>query len=174
MASLLLAFLLCANAWYAVVYLPRYFGALGVPTTYAFAACVMAAVAALLMWRREGLIHGFVTGLAVFGGLIGLFWPASETLLQHIDGGGMSTYQNVVFLGAALSSLVALIGVGMELLRGQASTVWLLAATIGTAAAGLVAPGSPPGARWELTLGLPFLVSGLIARRLARERHRAA
>ena len=165
-----LVVLVGVTAWYAVAWLPRYFGLLHVGQAFLIMAFLLAGLSTVIIWRRETVSLGAAVGFGLLGGLIGVFWPALEVLLQHIDGGGMSLYQNVVYVGAVLSSLAAVVGSAIELVRGQSSRVWLLAATAGTLAAGVFAPDSPPNARRELVLGLPFLMSGTIASWLARAR----
>jgi hypothetical protein len=166
--STILVLLTCMTTWYSVVWLPRYFWPFGFSRAFLIVACITAVASAVVVWRRETAVSAAAAGFGIHGGLIGLFWPALEVAFQHIDGGAMSAYGNVVFVTGVLSSIAALVGGSIQLTQGRSALNWLLAATSGTLLVGLIAPDSPPSDREVLVLGLPLLASGTIASWFAR------
>jgi hypothetical protein len=152
-----------ASAVYGVLWLPPHFGRLSLALWYS-AFAVMAGVTGICAgWRLVSFDRAVAMGLGLVAGLVSLFWPALELCFQHIDGGGMSMYQNTVFLASVILSLCALTGAVSTLRRSALAFRLLAAAVIGTVVVGLAAPSAPPSAREELTLGLPLLIAATAA-----------
>jgi hypothetical protein len=152
---------------YSALWLPPYFNRRSFESWYVLFVAMTGVVATSLVWRLRSPDHGVATGLGLVAGLISLFWPALEVTFQHIDGGGMVLYDNVVYLASVVFSCCALVGGLVTLTRPTLAFRLLTAAVLGTIVVGLAAPSVPPSARAELTLGLPLLAMAWAASWLA-------
>lgn len=157
-----------AAALYSVLWLPQYFTGLSLGSWYAVLVAMAGLTATSVVWRLGSFDRAVATGLGVVAGLVSLFWPALELSFQHSAGGGMSVYQNTVFLASVSLSGCALAGGVVTLGRPSLAFRLFATAAIGTVVVGLVAPSSPPSAREELTLGLPLLIAATAASWLAK------
>ena len=162
-----LVLLVAAALIYSVLWLPPYFNRLVVESWYVVFVAMTGLVGTSLVWRLRSPELGVATGLGLVGGLISLFWPALEVTFQHIDGGGMQLYENVIYVASVVFSCCALVGGVVTLTRPALAFRLLAAAVVGTIIVGLAAPSAPPSARVELTLGLPLLVVAWAASWLA-------
>jgi hypothetical protein len=159
MKRIVLGLVTCALGFYSVWVLPRYF-----PGVFLLSVLFLTAGAwAAAVWSHRTLSSAASAGVGVLGGLLGLFWPVMEIIFQHVDGGGAPPYDNVMFLAAVLLSICAIAGGVLVPWHSGLSLLCLIVATVGTVFVGLIAPDSPPSARWEVLLGLPFLVAGTLA-----------
>jgi hypothetical protein len=152
-----------AATLYSVLWLPQHFGGLSLASWYVILVAMAGLTSAIVVWRLGTFDRAVATGLGLVAGFVSLFWPALELSFQHIDGGGMSRYQNTVFLASVSLSGCALAGGVVTLTRPELAFRLFATAAIGTVVVGLVAPSSPPSARVELTLGLPLLIAAAAA-----------
>jgi hypothetical protein len=160
-----------ALVYYTVRWLPEmFFHLLAFGPAYLVVAFVAAGGSVYAVRRHTTPMRATAAGLAVLGGLIGLFWPAIEFLFQSIDGGGMLPYNNFVFGVSIVLSVVAIVGGLQVAAHPHRANAMLIVAAAGTACVGIFAPAEPPAARRELLLGLPFLAAAALASWLATRR----